>query len=46
VHISNVFSREDYRHVSYLGKNCAGSISGFGLIGYQLAIDFFKRKNQ
>jgi 3-dehydroquinate dehydratase-2 len=46
VHISNVFSREDYRHVSYMGKNCAGSISGFGLIGYQLAIDFFKRKNQ
>jgi 3-dehydroquinate dehydratase-2 len=45
VHISNVFSREDYRHVSYLGKNCAGSISGFGLISYQLAIDFFKRKN-
>jgi len=46
VHISNVFSREDYRHVSFLGKNCTGSISGFGLMGYQLAIDFFKKKNQ
>ena len=44
VHISNVFSREDYRHISYLGKNCIGSISGFGLIGYELAIEFFKRK--
>jgi 3-dehydroquinate dehydratase-2 len=41
VHISNVFSREDYRHVSYLGKNCAGSISGFGLTGYQLALHYF-----
>lgn len=38
VHISNVFSREDYRHVSYLGKHCKGSISGFGLNGYELAI--------
>ena len=38
VHISNVFSREDYRHVSYLGKQCKGSISGFGLNGYELAI--------
>ena len=46
VHISNVFSREDYRHISYLGKNCIGSISGFGLIGYELAIEFFKRKMQ
>ena len=38
VHISNVFSREDYRHVSYLGKQCKGSISGFGLNGYELEI--------
>lgn len=41
VHISNIFAREDYRHVSYLGKNCAGSISGFGLKSYDLAIDYF-----
>lgn len=38
VHISNVFAREDYRHVSYIGKHCKGSISGFGLNGYELAI--------
>ena len=31
VHISNIFSREDFRHVSYLGAKCKGSISGFGL---------------
>lgn len=41
VHISNIFAREDFRHVSYLGKNCVGSISGFGLKSYELAIDFF-----
>ena len=41
VHISNVFAREDYRHVSYLGKHCKGSISGFGLKGYDLAIQSF-----
>lgn len=41
VHISNVFAREDYRHVSYLGKHCKGSISGFGLRGYELALKSF-----
>ncbi len=38
VHISNIFTREDYRHISYLGKHCKGSISGFGLNGYEMAI--------
>ncbi len=41
VHISNIFTREDYRHVSYLGKHCKGSISGFGLTGYELALRSF-----
>jgi 3-dehydroquinate dehydratase-2 len=41
VHISNIFAREDYRHVSYLGKHCKGSISGFGLKGYEMAIGSF-----
>jgi len=41
VHISNIFAREDYRHVSYLGKNCRGSISGFGLQSYELAVQSF-----
>jgi len=38
VHISNIFAREDYRHISYIGANCQGSISGFGLKGYELAL--------
>lgn len=41
VHISNIFAREDYRHVSYLGKHCKGSISGFGLASYDLALQWF-----
>lgn len=41
VHISNIFAREDYRHVSYLGKYCKGSISGFGLKGYEMAVKAF-----
>ncbi|MBC7862139.1 MAG: type II 3-dehydroquinate dehydratase [Bacteroidia bacterium] len=43
VHISNIFAREDFRHVSYLGKNCVGSISGFGLRGYEMAIEHFTK---
>jgi len=41
VHISNIFAREDYRHTSYLGAKCKGSISGFGLHGYELAVRSF-----
>jgi 3-dehydroquinate dehydratase-2 len=41
VHVSNIFAREDYRHVSYLGKHCKGSVSGFGLASYDLALQSF-----
>lgn len=41
VHISNIFAREEYRHVSLLAKNCMGSISGFGLKSYELALSYF-----
>ncbi len=41
VHISNIFAREEYRHVSLLSKNCIGSISGFGLKSYELALSHF-----
>lgn len=44
VHISNVFAREQFRHHSYISRNCAGVIGGFGLDGYRLSIEYFMRK--
>jgi 3-dehydroquinate dehydratase-2 len=41
VHISNVYAREEYRHVSMMAKNCKGIITGFGLDSYRLAIESF-----
>lgn len=38
VHISNTFSRETFRHQSYLSPVAAGVIVGFGLKGYELAM--------
>jgi len=38
VHISNIFKREKIRHTSLIAPNCIGSISGFGLNSYRLAI--------
>lgn len=41
VHISNIFAREDFRHVSLIAPKCKGSISGFGLDSYRLALESF-----
>jgi 3-dehydroquinate dehydratase-2 len=41
VHISNIYARESYRHVSLTGKNCKGVLTGFGMDGYRLAINSF-----
>jgi 3-dehydroquinate dehydratase-2 len=38
VHISNIYKRERFRHHSYIARYCKGTISGFGLNGYKLAI--------
>ena len=39
VHISNIFNRELYRRKSYLSEVCTGSICGFGLNSYLLAVE-------
>ena len=44
VHISNITSRESFRHNSLLSPVCAGCIYGFGLTGYELAINYFESK--
>ncbi|MCP9200746.1 type II 3-dehydroquinate dehydratase [Gramella sp. GC03-9] len=41
VHISNTFSREEFRHRSYISPNAKGVIVGFGLQSYELAIHSF-----
>ena len=38
VHISNTFSRESFRHQSYISGNAKGVILGFGLKSYELAL--------
>src|SRR5699024_6583740 len=47
IHISNVYERESFRHHSYIGAVCKGTICGLGLWGYRLGIDYFiNRKKQ
>lgn len=41
VHISNTFSRETFRHQSYVSPNAKGIIIGFGLKSYELALHSF-----
>jgi 3-dehydroquinate dehydratase II len=42
VHISNTFSRESFRHQSYISPNAKGVIIGFGLQSYDLALRAFE----
>ena len=39
VHISNILTRESFRHESFIGPVCIGSIMGFGLDSYRLGIE-------
>jgi 3-dehydroquinate dehydratase II len=39
VHITNLLSRETYRHISYFSDIAHGTITGFGTYGYHLALD-------
>jgi len=39
VHISNVFARESFRHLSHIAPVAKASLCGFGIAGYALAID-------
>lgn len=41
VHISNTFSREDFRHTSFISPYAKGVIIGFGLDSYALALQHF-----
>ena len=39
VHLSNPHAREDFRHLSYVGRAARGTIAGFGALSYLLALE-------
>ena len=43
VHISNIHAREDFRHTSVTARAAKGVITGLGLDGYRLALNFLMR---
>ena len=44
IHLSNVFSREDFRHKSYFSNIAAGCLIGLGPYGYELALNAAMKK--
>ena len=44
VHISNVYAREEFRHKSLITSKCIGLITGFGMEGYAMAIQYLIAK--
>ncbi len=44
VHLSNIHAREEFRNTSYTGKVSTGMISGFGSLGYELALETVSRQ--
>jgi 3-dehydroquinate dehydratase-2 len=41
VHISNIMGREEFRKLSHVSAAAKGTISGLGLRGYELALQYF-----
>lgn len=46
VHISNIFCREEFRKISHVSAKAVGVISGLGLKGYELAVNYFATMNK
>ena len=44
VHISNIFAREDFRKISHVSARCRGVISGLGMDGYALAVQYLLKQ--
>lgn len=40
VHISNIHARETFRHTSLITSKCAGMLTGFGMEGYAMAVNY------
>jgi len=46
VHITNIAAREEFRHISLIARSCTGSIAGFGLESYRLAVEALTEMNK
>ena len=46
VHISNIFAREEFRKLSHVSGKSSGVISGLGLKGYELAVEYLIEKEK
>lgn len=46
VHITNIAAREEFRHTSLISRSCTGSIMGFGLESYRLAVEALIEMNK
>ena len=46
VHLSDIYQREPFRHVSYAGMACVKSFYGLGFEGYRKAIFFLKELSE
>ena len=45
VHISNIHTREEFRHKSMIAPACRGSVVGLGMESYRLAVDYLLRNS-
>lgn len=45
VHISNVYAREEFRHKSLITSKCIGLITGFGMEGYAMGVQYIRESN-
>ncbi len=45
IHISNIYAREEFRHTSFTGAKAVGVITGLGLKGYALGVQYFLQRS-
>jgi 3-dehydroquinate dehydratase-2 len=45
LHLSNVYAREEFRRVSVIAPACKGVIAGFGIRGYELAVEYILKQS-